>query len=113
MIVLLPGNHAFNFKVLTPSQSSTIHKNICLNLLLNIGIQTFVKSIHLMTLTADNTKHITSTYIFSRNGDSYRAITIFYAFLNYKKSPRGHSAHMSLNSDQISITVSISKFLDN
>lgn len=58
MIVLLPGNHAFNFKVLTPSQSSTIHKNICLNLLLNIGIQTFVKSIHLMTLTADNTKHI-------------------------------------------------------
>lgn len=55
-----------------------------------------------MTLTADNTKHI--TYIFSKNGDSYRAITIFYAFLNYKKSPRGHSAHRSLNSDQISIT---------
>lgn len=50
-----------------------------------------------MILIVDNIKYI--IYIFSKNGDLYRVIIIFYVFLNYKKSFRGYSVYMSFNFD--------------
>lgn len=52
-----------------------------------------------MTLIVDNIKYIIGIYIFSRNGDLYCVIIIFYVFLNYKKSFRGYSVYMSFNFD--------------